>query len=447
VTKTDLFDHVTDAPLAERMRPCALHEVVGHPHLTTAQGPLRKALESSRPPSLILWGPPGCGKTTLARLIAHQVKARFVALSAVLSGVAQVREVISRAREEHRRGRKTLLFVDEIHRFNKAQQDAFLPHVESGLICLIGATTENPSFALNNALLSRCKVIVLKPLGVDELITVLERALCSPKGYGQLDVHIEPTALKTLSQYADGDARRALNALEAVISPQLESTNRVEVTSSKLDELNAEGGLRYNRGGDDYFHIISALIKSLRGSDPDAGLYWLARLLEAGEDPRSIARRLIVFAAEDIGNADPRALQLAVAAAQAHEMIGMPESRIPLAQAVTFLATAPKSDASYQGLKKAMEAVATQGALPVPMRLRNPSTTLGRKLGYGQGYNNPHRAGGFVAEVYLPDDLASQSWYDPSGNGYEAQIRQRLLTWQRLRESGQSVPLRDDDTA
>ena len=442
MNRDDLFDTIQGAPLAERMRPAALTDVVGHPHLTEPTGQMQRALRAQRPPSMVLWGPPGCGKTTLARLIAKHVHARFVALSAVLSGVAQVREVISRAREEQRRGRSTLLFVDEIHRFNKAQQDAFLPHVESGLISLVGATTENPSFALNNALLSRCTVVVLQPLATDDLVRVLESALSDPRGYGEVELEVEQEALESLAAHADGDARRALNTLESIVEPQLTGADKPRITAETLRELSAKGGPRYDRGGDTYYHVMSALIKSMRGSDPDAALYWLARLLDAGEDPRTICRRLVVFASEDVGNADPRALPLATSAAQAHELIGLPESRIPLAQAVTFLATAPKSDASYRGLRAAQQGVKQHGSLQVPIQLRNANTALHKALGFGQGYQNPHQQGGFERSSYLPDRLQGARFYHPTVNGYEAHIKQRLEVWRELR---QAAPNANDD--
>ncbi len=437
----------TDAPLAERMRPRDLDEVVGQPALAGADGYLRRAVAAERLPSMILWGPPGTGKTTLARLLARG-RARFVALSAVLSGVAQVRSVVAEAQQARNRGLATVLFVDEIHRFHKGQQDAFLPHVEAGTITLVGATTENPAFSLNSALLSRCAVLVVEPLAPEALQLLLSRALADERGYGGAGLTASADALARIAKEADGDARRALSLLEAVAEPVLEAAATdpelgAHVDLPALERVARHGGPRYDRGGDTHFHLLSALIKSLRGSDVDAALYWLARMLTAGEDPRAICRRLVVFASEDVGNADPRALPLAMAAAQAHELVGLPESRIPMAQAVTFLATAPKSDASYRALNAATRAAQAHGSQPVPLRLRNASTALARRLGYGDDYRNPHRAGGFEPERYLPDALAGAQFYVPTANGYEARIAARLQAWRALR-AGDATPTEPD---
>jgi len=429
------------APLAERMRPRNLDEIVGQGALAGTDGFLRRAMAAERLPSVILWGPPGTGKTTLARLLARG-RARFVALSAVLSGVAKVREVVEQARLARQRGHSTVLFVDEIHRFNKGQQDAFLPHVEAGTITLVGATTENPAFSLNSAPLSRCALLVLEPLTEAEVQALLRRAIDDDRGYGGTGLTATDEALGRIAREADGDARRGLTALAAVADAVLEdaaadATQAPAITVTELERVASHGGPRYDRGGDSHFHLLSALIKSMRGSDVDAALYWLARMLEAGEDGRLISRRLVVFAAEDVGNADPRALPLAVAAAQAHELVGLPESRISIAQAVTFLATAPKSNASYKALGAALAAVRERGSLPVPKRLRNASTALARRLGHGEGYRYPHDAGGFVAESYLPDALTGAQFYRPTSNGYEVRIAERLATWRRLRDENE----------
>ncbi len=425
-------------PLAERMRPQTLDEVVGQAQWLGPEGFVRRALETRRIGSLILWGPPGTGKTTLARLVARHADAEFVAMSAVMDGLPALREVVTVAARQQQRGRQTVLFVDEIHRWGKTQQDALLPHVEAGTVVLIGATTENPSFTLSSALLSRCALIVLEPLAVPELLRLLQRALEDPRGYGGLGLTVAPEALQRLALQADGDARRVLNGLESAAELALheaaqDPTAVPHISVELLDRLPQPQGPRYDRDADLHHQIISAFIKSLRGSDPDAALYWLARMLEGGEDPRFICRRLVIFAAEDVSNADPHALPLAVAAAQAHEMTGLPESRIAMAHATTWLACAPKSKASYLGLDAALAAVRQHGSLPVPLHLRNATTNLGRQLGWGKDYQDPHAAGGWVAEQYLPDQLAAAQFYEPTRNGQEARLADRLATWRGLR--------------
>ncbi|MEY3015512.1 MAG: hypothetical protein RIT45_4247 [Pseudomonadota bacterium] len=427
-------------PLAERVRPRTLDEVVGQDHLLGPQGTIRRSLRAGRLPSLLLWGPPGTGKTTIARLLADAVGARFVALSAVMDGVPRLREVVEEARGARRSGRSTLLFVDEIHRFHKGQQDALLPHVEDGTVTLVGATTENPSFALTGALASRAMVVVLEPLADDAVVELLRRALSHPRGFGETGLQASDGVLARIARAADGDARRALGDLEALAEQRIADAALDPTIAAVLDEEALEhalrvGGARYDKSGTEHFHLLSAFIKSMRASDPDAALYYLARMLEGGEDGRVICRRMVVFAAEDVGNADPRALPLAVATAQSHEMTGLPESRIAMAQCVTFLATAPKSNASYAALGRAVEAVRRHGALPVPNALRNPSTALGKQLGWGQGYAYPHDHGGFVAQSALPDALQGARFYEPTDNGYDAHIAQRLATWRQLRES------------
>lgn len=427
-------------PLAERMRPRQLDEVIGQDHLLGPDRPLRRAIEADRIPSMILWGPPGCGKTTVARILATTTSATFEPFSAVLGGVKQLRECIDRANIRRRSDplARTLLFVDEIHRFNKTQQDAFLPHVESGLVTLVGATTENPSFQVNGALLSRCAVHVLRPIPIAALVELLQRALIDAEhGVGTLDLTVSEPALQRLVTMSGGDARRSLGALERVAlhfrerpmgAPALETED--------LAAALGESSLLYDRSGEEHYNVVSAFIKSMRGCDPDAALYWLARMVEAGEDPLFVARRLVIFASEDVGNADPRAMQVALSCKDAVHFLGLPEAKFPLAQATLYLATAPKSD-SAKGYFDAADAVRKHGALPVPLHLRNAATPLMKQLDYGKGYKNPHRyAGDFVAEEYLPDDLRSARFYRPSGQGYERMIAERLEIWSARKASG-----------
>ncbi len=396
---------------------------------------LREIIESGEIPSLILWGPPGSGKTTLARIIAGITNSHFISFSAVLSGVKEIREVIKEAldqRKFHRR--KTILFVDEIHRFNKAQQDAFLPQVEKGVITLIGATTENPSFELISPLLSRCQVLVLEALSQEEIQIILSRSLKdSERGLGGLKVELAGKAREFISHCSQGDARVALNVLEiaAAITKPNEKGKR-KVTLPAAEQAMQKKFLLYDKGGEEHYNLISAFIKSLRGSDPDAALYWLARMLEAGEDPLFLARRMVIFSSEDVGNADPQAIQVAISAMQAFDFVGLPEGWIPLAQAATYLATAPKSNASYLAYLKAKEDVQGSGALPVPLRLRNAPTKLMSELGYGEGYRYPHNyEGHFVKENYLPEKLRERIYYHPTPNGYEKSIKERLDSWRK----------------
>jgi putative ATPase len=430
----DLFDRVTQAeasqtaPLADRMRPRTLAELVGQHELLDPGTLLRKAIEQDRVTSLILWGPPGTGKTTLAQVIAHESKARFTTLSAVLSGVPDLRAAVQEAREHKRvSGRRTILFVDEIHRFNKAQQDALLPHVEQGVVTLIGATTENPSFAVNGALLSRARVFRLDALREAELVTLLDRALQDgERGLASMQLTAEPGTLERLAAMSDGDARRALTLLEA-LAQHAKANGKSRLGEQELAQLGGARSLLHDKTGEAHYNVVSAFIKSMRGSDPDATVYWMMRMLEAGEDPRFVLRRLLIFASEDIGNADPRALQIAVAADQAFARLGMPEGLHTLSQCCTYLACAPKSNASYLAFSEAKADIEQHGSLEVPMKLRNASTKAMASWGYGEGYRYPHDEGGHVSdETYLPDALLGKRYYRPRESGEEAAIAERL---------------------
>ncbi len=425
----DLFDSLekprrsSAAPLADRMRPRTLDEIVGQHDLIGPGKPLRRQIETDQVPSLIFWGPPGSGKTTLARVIAHHTKASFHNLSAVLSGVKELKEIIDIAKRQQRlEGKKTILFIDEIHRWNKAQQDALLPHIEDGTIILIGATTENPSFEVIGPLLSRTKVCVLKNLTDEELAVIVTRALQDKeRGLGPLGLKMEPGALRYIGETSDGDARRALNTLEicAALLPQ----NERQITKNSVEQALQKKSILYDKGGEEHYNLISAFIKSMRGSDPDAAIYWLARMLEAGEEPLFLARRMVIFASEDVGNADPQAIQVAISAMQAFDFVGMPEGWIPLAQAATYLASAPKSNASYRAYLKAKGDVEKEGYLPTPKHLRNAPTPLMKDLGYGKDYKYPHDfEGHYVKEDYLPEKLRGRRYYEPSENGYEKEI-------------------------
>ena len=422
-----------DAPLAERVRPRTLEELVGQTHLIGAGRLVREMIDGQRLHSIILWGPPGSGKTTLALLIAQSAHAHFVHFSAVLSGVRELREIVAEAQEQLRlHGRRTILFVDEIHRFNKAQQDAFLPYVEDGTITLIGATTENPSFEVIAPLLSRTSVLVLEPLAEEAVAQLLQRALGDrERGLGERGLHVEPAALQFLAHHARGDARMGLNALEA--AADLATTKGVATIDLRLAEEAAQHrALLYDKAGEEHYNVISAFIKSLRDSDPDAAVYGMMRMIEAGEDPLFIARRMIILAAEDIGNADPRALQVAVAAKDAFHFVGLPEGRIPLAQAATYLASAPKSNASYKAMLAAVEDIKAYGALPVPLHLRNAPTPLMKALGYGRDYKYAHDYEGHVVEQqHLPDRLQGRRYYEPSDSGEERAVKERLEHWRR----------------
>jgi putative ATPase len=426
-------------PLADRMRPKTLDEFVGQEHLLGPGKLLRGMTEAGELPSLILWGPPGSGKTTLALILAHGAGANCVRFSAVNSGVKDLKNIIQEAEKLHRIGKRTVLFVDEIHHFNKAQQDNFLPHVERGTLVLIGATTENPSFEVISPLLSRCQVLVLNPLSVDDIEKIIDRALRDPhRGLGAWLLEISAEAREFLIQHSQGDGRAALNALETAATLAHKEKGNKGIGLSHAQEALQRKPLHYDKAGEEHYNVISAFIKSLRGSDPDAALYWLMRMIEAGEDPLFIARRMIIFAAEDIGNADPQALQVAVAAKDAFHFVGLPEGRIPLAQAVTYLATAPKSNASYKAMLAAAKDVEEKGALSVPLHLRNAPTPLMEKLGYGESYKYAHNYPEHIVEQeHLPKELKGKKYYAPSDSGYESRIKERLKSWEEKKKNPQ----------
>ena len=428
-------------PLPERMRPHSLDEVEGQDELIGPGRPLREAIEKDLLQSIIFWGPPGTGKTTLARLIADLTDADFIAFSAVLAGIKEVKDVMAAAQDRRRRlGRRTIVFIDEIHRFNKAQQDAFLPRVEAGDIVLIGATTENPSFEVNAALLSRSKVFVLKPLDADAVVRIVRRAITdTERGLGREAPEVTDAALAAIARYANGDARSALNLLQLAVATAPQPTGRPVVDVPLLERMLQKKTLLYDKGGDEHFNIISALHKSMRNSDPDAAVYWLARMVEAGEDPLYIARRLVRFASEDIGNADPHALVVAVAAKDAVHFIGLPEGNTALAQAVLYLATAPKSNAVYRAYGAAAEAATHDAAEPVPLHLRNAPTRLMKQLDYGKGYRYAHDEADAVSDMdCLPDNLKGRRFYEPTDRGFEKEIKRRLEGWNEIKKRRRS---------
>ncbi|OEU62388.1 MAG: AAA family ATPase [Desulfobacterales bacterium S5133MH16] len=434
-------------PLADRMRPKNLDEFVGQTHAVGKGTSICHAIEQDRIFSMILWGPPGCGKTTLARIFAGETRCHFVHFSAVLSGVKDIRAVIEDAKNQQELFRKrTVLFVDEIHRFNKVQQDAFLHHVESGLITLIGATTENPSFEVIPPLMSRCRLITLKALSSDDIAVIIENALKdTERGLGNLNPIIEKDALSHLIRIADGDARAALNSLEIVaylVISGMDSSKTgspVQITLQVLENALEKKALLYDKSGEEHFNLISAFHKSLRGSDPDAAVYWLGRMLTAGEDPFYIARRMVRFASEDIGNADPDALGVALNAMEAFKFLGNPEGELAMAQAAIYLATAPKSNSIYKAYGKIKEAVDSYGALPVPLHIRNAPTGLMRKLGYGKDYKYAHDyKDAYAPQNYLPEKLQGRLFYTPTDRGYEKTIKQRLDGWRNLKKTAKT---------
>ncbi len=430
-------------PLADRMRPKRLDDVVGQSHVLGQGSLIQNAVSEDRIFSMILWGPPGCGKTTIARIIARETRSFFVQFSAVLSGVKEIRSVIGQAKNQLQVNRKkTVLFIDEIHRFNKAQQDAFLHHVESGLITLIGATTENPSFEVIPALMSRCRVITLNQLSEEDIVSLLNRAISDKEnGLGRFNLRLENEAVSLLAQLADGDARYALNALEIAASIAIPANrindpgNPFEITLKDIENALQKKALVYDKSGEEHYNLISAFHKSLRGSDPDAALYWLQRMLSAGEDQLYILRRMVRFASEDIGNADPNALPLTISAMEAFRFLGHPEGELAIAQAAVYLATAPKSNSIYASSNAVKEAVGKTGTLPTPLHIRNAPTNLMKKLGYGKGYRYAHDfQDAYIPQDYLPEKLRGKIFYTPSNRGYEKIIKQRLDRWRNLKK-------------
>ena len=422
-----LFDNAVSQPLAARLRPHNLEEFCGQKHLLGEGKVLRRLIESDQVSSMIFWGPPGVGKTTLARIIANRTKANFIDFSAVTSGIKEIKQVMEQAEKSRHFGEKTILFVDEIHRFNKAQQDAFLPFVEKGSIILIGATTENPSFEVNGALLSRCKVFVLQALKTEELVGLLTRAVTDERGFGKQKIEISEDCLRTVADFANGDARSALSTLEMAVLNGDVTEEKTVVTKETIEQCTSKKSLLYDKSGEEHYNLISALHKSMRNSDPDAAVYWLARMLEAGEDPLYIARRVTRFASEDVGLADPRALELAVAAYQACHLIGMPECTVHLTQAVVYLSLAPKSNALYVAYGRAKKDALTMLAEPVPLVIRNAPTKLMKELEYSKGYQYAHDSEEKLTNMQcLPDSLLGREYYLPTEEGLEGRFKTRL---------------------
>lgn len=430
-----------DTPLATRLRPETLEEFAGQEHLLGEGKILRQLIEGDRISSMIFWGPPGVGKTTLARIIARRTKANFINFSAVTSGIKEIKEVMTEAEKNRMMGEKTILFVDEIHRFNKAQQDAFLPFVEKGSIVLIGATTENPSFEVNSALLSRCRVFVLQALSTEELVLLLRRALAAPRGFGGWQIDMEDDLLEQVANFANGDARTALGALEMVVLNARREGERVIVTPEILEQCINRKSLLYDKKGEEHYNLISALHKSMRNSDPDAAVYWLSRMLEAGEDPLYVARRLIRFASEDVGMADSRGLEVAVAAYQASHLIGMPECTVNLTHAVVYLSLTPKSNSLYMAYESAKKDAQEMLAEPVPLAIRNAPTRLMKELHYGEGYQYAHDTEEKLTNLQcLPDSLLGKTYYRPTDQGSEARAGERLRQIKEWKQAHRADP-------
>lgn len=435
----NLFAVPTEEPLAARLRPRTLDEFVGQKHLLDPGKVLRNLIEADRISSMIFWGPPGVGKTTLAQIIAQSTKAGFINFSAVTSGIKEIRAVMQRAEENRRFGHRTIVFVDEIHRFNRAQQDAFLPYVEKGSIILIGATTENPSFEINGALLSRCKVFVLKALEPEDIMKILQRALTDPRGFGKESVHMDEELLRMVGEFSNGDARSAISTLEMVVLNGEQRPDGIYVTRDTVEQCTSKKSLLCDKHGEEHYNVISALHKSMRNSDPDAAVYWLARMLEAGEDPLYIARRVVRFASEDVGLADPRGLEIAVAAYQACHFIGMPECSVNLTHAVIYLSMAPKSNALDVAYATARTDALEHLDEPVPMNIRNAPTKLMNQLGYGKGYQYAHDLPEKMAAMQcLPDSLKDRAYYQPTDEGVEQRYKerlQRIKAWKKAHET------------
>ncbi|WP_416176205.1 replication-associated recombination protein A [Clostridium sp.] len=433
--QSSMFDRNVSSPLAERMRPTNLDDYIGQEHILGKGKMLRNLIYSDNIGSMIFWGPPGVGKTTLAKIIASITKANFITFSAVSSGIKEIKEVMAEAKRNRTMGIRTIVFVDEIHRFNKAQQDAFLPHVEKGNIILIGATTENPSFQVNSALLSRCKVFTLKPLSREDIVTLLKRAIEDDKGFGYLKINIEEDVIDLIATYSNGDGRTALNTLEMAVMSSVDGSNSANLTRNIVKQCIGKKTLLYDKSGEEHYNLISAFHKSMRNSDVDASVYWLTRMLESGEDPLYIARRMVRFASEDIGMADSLALQVAVSAYSAVQFIGMPECGVNLAHAAVYMATAPKSNAVYMSYNNAKKDAENTISEPVPLHLRNAPAKLMKDLGYHKNYKYSHDFKGKVADMQcLPDNLKDRQYYIPTEEGFEKQIKERLAYINNLKK-------------